>query len=59
MIGKGTSNGQYIKHIILIGFLFRDNKIDFAGYFELSFFKGKEGLDFLILPLDLFHDMIL
>ena len=51
MIGKGTSNGQYIKHIILIGFLFRDNKIDFTGYFELSFFKGKEGLDFLILPL--------
>ena len=55
---KGTSNGQYIKHIILIGLLFRDNKIDFASYFELSFFNVKTGLDFLILPLDPFHDMI-
>ena len=39
---RGTSNGQYIKHIILIGFLFRDNAIDLVSYFELSFYKGKK-----------------
>ena len=32
--GKGDLTGQYIKRIILIGFLFsRDKKIDFVTYF--------------------------